>query len=161
MQGRNGDCRGHTRAVHHQPKPPKTGVKLTNMQDDDAKSDKRGVRLPKLYALVTATGENDEKRPATVRECMKELAKDSYCCQASFTVGAPELTYKFERNGFLTAVAPIDKAVQKVIYTSLRVQFLYLTHYPPLAGNEGEDVCTIRQEGSIIGRLRPMTYTRQ
>lgn len=38
------------------------------MQENDAKSDKRGVRLPEIYALATETEINNEKRLKIAQE---------------------------------------------------------------------------------------------
>lgn len=95
------------------------------MQDDDIKCKNCGIALPKVFALATEIGENDEKRPIIAQEFMDELTNDSYCRHKSCTVLFPGLTYIYDRNGIFTLVALVDGAVQKVIPMSLFVLLLY------------------------------------
>lgn len=53
-------------------------------------------------------------------------------------MGFPELTYNYNRNGFLTRIALIDGPIQKVVLTSLHARLLLHSHYPALAGHTGE-----------------------
>lgn len=48
------------------------------LQNNNAKSDKQGVGLAKLYVLSMETGENDEERRITAQELINELLNDSY-----------------------------------------------------------------------------------
>lgn len=43
--------------------PEKREAKFIYMQDNDAKTDKRSVRLPIICALAIVTERNDDKRP--------------------------------------------------------------------------------------------------
>lgn len=102
------------------------------MGHDDTKCDKRDAQLPEVYVLGTATLENGKKRRRAARKPIGTQVNDSYCCQSSSTVGNPISTYEFDRNRFLTKVAIIDEAVQKVILTSSWALQLYQLHYPTL-----------------------------
>lgn len=96
----------------------------------------------------TAAGAYDEKRPMIVQEIKDEHGNDQYCRQAPSTVGFPGLKYNHHRNRFLTRVASIDEAVQKVDPTSRRARLLFQTQFATLAGHQGERrVCdTMRGE---------------
>lgn len=87
---------------------------------------------------------NDEKRPIPAQEFKNELENDSHWRQASSTVGIPGLTYRYDRNVFLTQVASIDGAVQKVAPTPSLTQQLYQSNYLTLAGRQVKNVSMTR-----------------
>lgn len=62
------------------------------MQDDDAQIDKRGVRLPEVYAFVMATEVNEKSQTKNSAGVQRLESNDSYCHQASFTEGFPGST---------------------------------------------------------------------
>lgn len=74
-----------------------------------------------------------------------EQANDSCCCQVSPTVRFIGLTYGYDRNGFLRQTEHIDRAVQKVVHTSLRERLLYKSNYVILA----EHPCERRMHNKV------------
>lgn len=112
------------------------------MRDNDAESDKGGVKLLEVYALANDIEENDEKRPIKAHDFINEQANNSYFRQASYALGSPRSMYNSNRQQLLTRVAPIDREEQKVIHT-LVLHCCYISHTTQHWGNTRvRDVCT-------------------
>lgn len=81
------------------------------MENYDVQIYGKEVLLPKIYALATSTEGRKDVRLKTAQELIHEQAKDSYCRQASSTLGFLGLTYNHDRNGFSRQTEPIDRSV--------------------------------------------------
>lgn len=75
----------------------------------------------------------------------------SYCHQALSTVRLPGTMYNFDKNGFLT-MAPIYRAMQRVVPSFLPAGLLYKSHYMTLAGHP--------REGRMYNTMRTENYWR-
>lgn len=109
--------------MHHRLHPPEKG---------------EGVGLPAVNAVETLTETGHDKRPITAHDSIHKQAKDSYCFQASSTVGLLGSTFNYDGNEFLVRTAPIKGAVRTVVPTSLQPRLLNHSHNPTLAGHQGE-----------------------
>lgn len=63
-------------------------------------------------------------------EFLHEQARESYCRQASYTVGLRGSVYSCDRNGFLTCNTAMDGTIQKRFPKSLQESLLYHSHHP-------------------------------
>lgn len=90
------------------------------MQEDDAESDKKGLRPLHAYTLANETGRNDEKRPITAQVFIDVQGNDSYCHHTSYTVGPLRSKFNYDKNRFLKRLAPIVGAAENVFTRSIR-----------------------------------------
>lgn len=108
------------------------------MQDYRVINDDKGTELPEILTIATSTESEYDRPSLTTHDLVQEQAKDSYCPQASPTVGLPGSRINYDRKGLLVRTAVIDGEVQKVIPTSLQPSLLYHLIYPGLARHPGE-----------------------
>lgn len=123
------------------PSPPFTGEEqatVNYMQGKNTERDKGGFSLPDVYASVMVPESSDEKQPITAQEYIKKQENDSYCSQASYTMGLTGSSYSYDRTGSLRQIAPIHGTVQNVVPTSSQTQLQYQLHNSTLAGHLGE-----------------------
>lgn len=108
------------------------------MNDNDVIDGREGVRLPAVCTTATTTEPEKDAREITTCNFKHEQEKDSDYLQTLSTVNLPRSACTYDRNGFLTSIAPIAGAVQKVFPPSLSVHLLYHLHNACLAGHLGE-----------------------
>lgn len=118
--------------------PEKEEAMVIYMHNCKSRSEKKGIGIPEVYAILTGTRGEDENCPITVQEFIYEQGKDLYCRQVSSTVGYPGSKYSYDRYGLLTCTVPIDVVTQKVVPASLQARLLHHAHYPTLACHPDE-----------------------
>lgn len=94
--------------------------------------------LPAISTMAKTTTPFPE--PLTA-ELLAEQSKYPLFRQLASTVRAPGVDYFYNRNGFLTCVAPIDRTVQKIVPRSIQAHFLKAYHYARLARHLKNAAC--------------------
>ncbi|CAN8073108.1 unnamed protein product [Agarophyton chilense] len=89
---------------------------------------------PQVNAI---TPEEKELLPVTIEELLQAQVEDEYCKEPAQLVVTPGCLFDYDRFGLLCRHSPLDGALERVIPTSLRAGFLYLPHFPHLAGHPG------------------------
>lgn len=109
------------------------------MHDSDGNEDKGGTRLLQYAQSKNLAELKNNERQMSTHDFIVNHAKDSYCGQATSTIGVLGPAYHYDRYGLLWRVFPIEDAVQTDFPNSLRARLLYHSHYPCLAGQPGEE----------------------
>lgn len=118
--------------------PEKGEVKVMYMSNYNVLSYKEAIGLPAVYPIATSTEKKHNKCPTLANNLMHEQAKDSYCPEASSTIGLHGLMSSGDNNGFLVRTLPIYGAVQKFFLTSLPPCLLYHCDHPTLMRHPSE-----------------------
>lgn len=84
------------------------------------------------------TGGNDEKWLITAQESIDDHANHLYCRQAPCTMWLSRSMYSYNKNGLLTSVEPIRRAVQKVLPSSLWAWLMDQWNYLTMTEHPGE-----------------------
>lgn len=108
------------------------------MQDYDLLKDEGGARLIAVCPIAASMEIEYNERLITAHYFIHDQAKNSYGCQAWSTVRVQVQSFNYDRNYFLTRIAPVDEAVQKAAPTSQKHRLFSHSHYPALARHNGE-----------------------
>lgn len=81
------------------------------MRDKDVLDYKRVSRYPPYMPLRRWKNPKNDVSQITVQDFLHEYAKDLYCQQEPPVVGLTGFSYRYDKNGFLTRITPIDGAI--------------------------------------------------
>lgn len=101
-------------------------------------NDKESIWLNRVQFIATLANTEYDKGRITAYESIQELAKNSYCLQASSTVGLLDSTLNYDRNQFLVRNERMNGAVEKGFPVSLLLSLSYQLHFRTLGGHPGE-----------------------
>lgn len=119
----------------------------------------KGVVLSSTYAIANVMEFRNNERSITAQEVTHEQENDSFCWQASSTVGLPKLACIYNNIAIFRCIVTITGTVKICSHITISTLVLSL-YYPGLAGNPDEGrISTVCNE-SIFGHMWPRLCIR-